>query len=135
SELFAQAFHPESLILEHFDEPESLATPYWPQPPKLDEQTLLHFEATHEAAVLALGELLCGQPVPPGDTLGMRLGLLLKDNALLRLLEGFLHIPRSLDELATYLGQQSERRSIAQHALIHEITAYLLLGSLASTDQ
>lgn len=135
SKLFAEAFTPESIILERFDEPEPLQAPYWPQWPQLDEPLLQHLDAANEEATLMLAQQLCGRPVPPANTLDERLGLLLQDNALLRLLEGFLSIPRSMDELAAYLEQQPERRGVSQPNLVAEITAYLLLGSLATTSQ
>ena len=135
SKLFAEAFTPDSIILERFDEPEQLMAPYWPQPPQIDEYLLQHFDAKDEAAMHTFAQQLCGHPAPPANTLGERLGLLLQDNALLRLLEGFLSIPRSMDELTAYLEQQPGRRGVSQHHLITEITAYLLLGSLATTNQ
>ncbi len=135
SKLFAEAFTPESIILERFDEPGLLHAPYWPRPPQIDEHLLDHFDATDEAVILRLAQHICGLSIPPANTLGERLGVLLQDNALLRLLEGFLSIPRSIDELAAHLGQQPERRGVPQHNLIAEITAYLLLGSLATTKQ
>jgi len=135
SKLFAEAFTPESIILERFDDLEPLHSPYWSPPPQLDEHLLQHFDVVDETTQLALAQELCGRPAPPAATLGERLSLLLKENALLRLLEGFLSIPRSMDELAAYLGQQPERRGLPEHLLITEITAYLLLGSLATTNQ
>src|SRR6266704_2116324 len=135
SKLFAEAFTSESIILERFDEPEPLHNPYWSQPPQLDEHLLQHLDTMNEAAVLALAQQLCGRSVPQADSLGEQLGLLLQENALLRLLDGFLSIPRSMDELAAYLEQQPERHGVSQRDLIAEITAYLLLGSLATTSQ
>jgi len=135
SKLFAEAFTTESIILEHFDEPEPLQNPYWPQPPQLDEHLLQHFDPVDEPASLMLAQQLCGRAVPPGNTLEERLGLLLQANGLLRLLESFLSIPRSMDELSAYLEQQPERHGVPQRILVAEITAYLLLGSLATTQK
>src|SRR6266567_4608333 len=135
SKLFAEAFTSESIILERFDDPKPLHNPYWSQPPQLDEHLLQHLDTMNEAAVLALAQQLCGRSVPQADSLGEQLGLLLQENALLRLLDGFLSIPRSMDELAAYLEQQPERHGVSQRILVAEITAYLLLGSLATTQQ
>ncbi|HZS79795.1 MAG TPA: DEAD/DEAH box helicase [Ktedonobacteraceae bacterium] len=135
SKLFAELFTPESIILERFDQPEPLRAPYWPPLPHIDEHLVQHFDTANETQALALAEQVCGQPVPQAQTLGERLGLLLQENALLRLLEGFLAIPRSLDELLDYLAAQPERRGVSRDALAAEITAYLLLGSLATTGQ
>lgn len=135
SKLFAEAFAPEAIILERFDQPEPLREPYWPPAPQIDERDLRQFDAAHEQAQLTLAAQLCGRNAPQANTLGERLGLLLQENALLRLLEGFLAIPRSLEELIDYLGGQPERRGVAREALAVEITAYLLLGSVATTSR
>jgi hypothetical protein len=135
SKLFAEAFTEESIILERFDQPEPLRDPYWPPPPQIDDQLLQRFDTASEAEVKILAEQLCGQLLPQANTMAEQLGLLLQENALLRLLEGFLTIPRSLDELIEYLAGQPERRNVSRSALAAEITAYLLLGSLATTSQ
>src|SRR6266571_5687505 len=135
SKLFAEAFAQESIILERFDQPEPLREAYWPPLPEIDDHLLQRFDTLNETQALALAEQLCGRAVPQANTPGERLGLLLQENALLRLLEGFLTLPRSLDELVDYLAGQPERRGVSRDALAAEITAYLLLGSLATTSQ
>lgn len=135
SKLFAEPFTRESIILEQLDPPAPLRHAYWPPPPQLDEHTLTNFDPAATDKVSRLAERLCGRPVPPGDTLDARLWQLLEENALLRLLEEHLTIPRALDELVAYLHQQPERRGIADDALVNEIIAYLLIGSLAIGPQ
>src|SRR5579883_1742307 len=135
SKLFAEAFTAESIILERFDEPQPLRESYWPPLPRIDASLLQRLDTTDEAQVMALAEQVCGRAVPSAATIGERLGLLLHENGLLRLLEGFLTNPRSLDKLVDYLSGQPERRGVAREALAAEITAYLLLGSLATTSQ
>jgi rubrerythrin len=135
SKLFAEAFTPEAVILEHFDPPAPLISPYWPELPQLHEQAIEHFHANSDSETLALAAQLCGRPIPQAATLGERLGLLLDNNALVRLLEMYLNVPRSMDELVDYLGQQPERRGSEPRRLAFEITAYLLLGSLATTSR
>ncbi len=135
SKLFAEEFTTESIILERFDQPAPVAHPYWPALPHLEENALEQFDPDNEAQVLQLAERLCGRPVPAGDTLGERLGNLLEENALLRILEGRLGMPCEMDELIAYLKQQPERRGVTDHALAQEITAYLLIGSQARRGQ
>lgn len=135
TKLFAEPFASESIILERFETPAPLSAPYWPEPPRLDEQALTHFDAADEASLLDLAGRLCSRPVPEGATLSARLESLFAENALLRLLEEFLVIPRSLAELVAYLRQQPDRRGVEEQALVREITAYLLLGSLALGPQ
>lgn len=131
TKLFADSFTPDAIILERFDAPVPLQNPYWPPTPVLAEQALSLFNPDDETAMANLAEQLCNRPLPPASTLSERLGLLLAENALLRLLEMYLVIPRALDELVAYVQQQPERRNVDQHMLALEITAYLLLGSLA----
>lgn len=135
SKLFAEEFTAKSVILERFDQPAPLAHPYWPALPHLEENALDQFDPDNEAQVLQLAEQLCGRPVPAGNTLGERLGELLEENALLRILEGRLGMPCEMDELVAYLKQQPERRGVTDHALVQEITAYLLIGSQAHKEQ
>src|SRR5437660_1292716 len=49
SKLFAEAFTPEAVILEHFDPPAPLTSPYWPEPPQLHEQAIEHFHANSDS--------------------------------------------------------------------------------------
>lgn len=131
SKLFAEAFSVASVILERFDAPPPLVAPYMPAAPALDEETIAHFDIANDIQVRNLAAQLCGRALPPGSVLAEQLGALLEENALLRLLEEHLALPRELAELVDYLGQQPERRDISRQQLASEITAYLLLGSLA----
>lgn len=134
SKLFAEPFTASSIILEHFDPPAPLRQTYWPESPQISENLLEDFDAEKSAQVSLLAQQLCGRDLPPGQTLGESLWTLLEENAFLRLLEGHLTIPRAMDELVAYLQQQPERRSATDQSLSQEITAYLLLGSLARKD-
>lgn len=133
SKLFAEVFPSQAIVLEHFDDPLPLTAPYMPATPQIAEQAITNFDATDTTAVLHLAQQLCGRAAPSGETLEEQLGALLAENALLRLLEEHLIDPRSLDELIAYLKQQPERRGVDAQALAREITAYLLIGSIAST--
>jgi ATP-dependent helicase YprA (DUF1998 family) len=135
SKLFAEPFDQDAIILERFDPPAPLNHPYWPASPQLDEQELTEFDPAATEKIVSLAERLCGQAVPAGDTIAEQLWHLLVDNALLRLLEKHLTIPRALDELVAYLQQQPERRTVNERALVSEIIAYLLVGSLALGPQ
>lgn len=135
TKLFAEQFTSESIILERFDTPEPLKAPHWPPMPQIAELELTRFNPADETAVVRLAERLCGQPVPHGETLGERLWPLFTENAFLHLLEEHLTLPRSFDELVAYLRQQPERHDATVILLAREITAYLLLGSLAIGPQ
>lgn len=121
--------------MERFDPPMPLTHFYWPNAPQVLEQDLIAFNLADEAAALRLAEQLCGRSIPQGTSTAERRWSLLAENALIHLLEEHLTIPRSLDELVAYLQQQPERRGVAEPALAREITAYLLLGSLAIGTQ
>ncbi len=135
SKLFAEPFPPEAIVMERFDPPMPLTHFYWPNAPQVLEQDLIAFNPADEAAALRLAEQLCGRSIPQGTSTAERLWSLLAENALIHLLEEHLTIPRSLDELVAYLQQQPERRGVVAPALAREITAYLLLGSLAIGTQ
>ena len=133
TKLFAENFTSDALILERFEEPAPLAAPYAPPAPQIEQVALDTFDAADERGVLALAEWLCGRPVPTAPTLQERLAALLAENSLLRAIEGHLAMPRALDELVAFLGALPARRGVDADVLAREITAYLLVGSLART--
>lgn len=131
SKLFGEYIGKDALIIEQFDPTPPLSNGYMPAVPTLDSELLNSFDPESDQQIKQLAEQLTGRQLSGVGDPGQQLDQLLEQNILLRLIEGHLEQPRTLDELTTYLRQQPERAEVAPQIITQEITAYLLLGPLA----
>lgn len=132
--LFGEDFRIEDMIGESVVPAET--APSWiPPVPDITGDELRKFDPEDDGAAVALAERLTGRRCPPQGPIADRIGAVLAGNEVVRALEATFTKPAPLSEAVAALRERvSDQPAQPEEALLREVEAYLLVGSVGDED-
>lgn len=133
--LFGEPFQVDDVIGETFL-PLPATLPSWvPPPPDLDSAQLFDLDPDDDAAVAELASRLTGRPCLGEEHIADRLTPMLRDNAVVALLERVFSRPAPLSDAVRAIQEHfPDRARQSEERLRREVEAYLLVASIGDEE-